>query len=177
MMLPSLFRGRGTSIPVEAAAASGWSWAGGADPGEEVQAVLAQMHQGQGDGVLAPGSMALNIPGFILEATAQRVLPMFHAAFWVERGALASGPIMTPGRQAARLVDKILKGAKPAEIPVEGTQIEFVISWKTAHAWGLQSRQKPCFRPTGSFVNLAGAVTCAAGRGSSIVGMGRRKRR
>jgi len=42
------------------------------------------------------------------------------------------------GRQAARLVDKILKGAKPAEIPVEtNAKIEFVINLKTAKALGL----------------------------------------
>jgi putative tryptophan/tyrosine transport system substrate-binding protein len=42
------------------------------------------------------------------------------------------------GKQAARLVDKILKGAKPAEIPVEtNANIEFVINLKTAKALGL----------------------------------------
>jgi putative ABC transport system substrate-binding protein len=117
---------------------------------KEVQAVLAQVRQGEGDGVLAPGSMALNIPGFILEAAAQRILPtMFHAAFWVERGALASyGPdYYDSGRQAARLVDKILRGAKPAEIPVEGNaKIEFVINRKTAHAWGLTIAPEALFQ-------------------------------
>ena len=40
--------------------------------------------------------------------------------------------------QAARLVDKILKGADPAEIPVETTmKIEFTINLKTAKAMGL----------------------------------------
>jgi putative tryptophan/tyrosine transport system substrate-binding protein len=117
---------------------------------EEVQAVLAQVRQGEGDGVLTPGSMALNIPGFIMEAAAQRVLPtMFHAAFWVERGALASyGPdYYDSGRQAARLVDKILKGTKPAEIPVEGNaKIEFVINRKTAQALGLTIAPEALFQ-------------------------------
>ena len=65
---------------------------------------------------------------------------MFDAAFWVERGGLASyGPdYYAAGKQAARLVDKIMKGANPADIPVEtNPKIEFAINLKTAKALGL----------------------------------------
>jgi putative ABC transport system substrate-binding protein len=65
---------------------------------------------------------------------------MCDGAFWVERGCLASyGPdFYDSGRQAARLVDKILKGTPPADIPVEvNAKIEFVINLKTAHTLGL----------------------------------------
>ena len=93
------------------------------------------------DGILKPQGLSLNIPGFILEATAQRAIPtMFDAAFWVEQGGLASyGPdFYESGRQAARLVDKILKRADPAEIPVEvNPKIEFAINLKVAKALGL----------------------------------------
>jgi putative ABC transport system substrate-binding protein len=60
--------------------------------------------------------------------------------FWIERGALASfgSSFYAAGRQAARLVDKILKGTPPAEIPVEiNTTIEFTINLTTADALGL----------------------------------------
>ena len=108
---------------------------------EEAQATLAQISKDEVDGILVPLQGSLNIPGFVLEATSQRALPtMFDSAFWVERGALASyGPdYHETGRQAARLVDKILKGTKPAEIPVEvNPKIEFAINLKVAKALGL----------------------------------------
>jgi putative ABC transport system substrate-binding protein len=92
----------------------------------------------------------LNIPGFILEAATQRGIPtMFESAFSVERGALASyGPdYHETGRQAARLVDKILKGTKPAEIPVEvNTKIEFAINLKVAKALGLTIAPEVLYR-------------------------------
>jgi len=108
---------------------------------EEAQGLLARVHQGEVDGILKQRSLALNIPGLILETTTQHGLPaMFDAAFWVEQGGLASygQNFYETGRQAARLVDKILKGTKPAGIPVEvNAQIEFVINLKTAKALGV----------------------------------------
>jgi putative ABC transport system substrate-binding protein len=65
---------------------------------------------------------------------------MFHSPFFVERGGLASyaADRHEMGRQAARLVDKILKGAKPADLPVEqANRFELVINLKTARALGL----------------------------------------
>ena len=108
---------------------------------EEAQTTLSQVSKDEVDGLLMPRSMSLNIPGFVLEAAVQRGLPsMFDAPFWVEQGSLASygSDLYQSGRQAARLVDKILKGTKPAEIPVEvNSQIEFVVNLKTASALGL----------------------------------------
>jgi putative ABC transport system substrate-binding protein len=118
----------------------------------EAQAAIAQVQQGKVDGILKPNSLSLNIPGFILETTMQRRLPsMFDAAFWVEQGGLASyGPdFYETGRQAARLVDKILKGAHPGEIPVEvNPQIEFVINLKTAHVLGLTITPEVLYQAT-----------------------------
>src|SRR5438132_865953 len=88
----------------------------------EVQEMLAQVRERKIDGIVQPSSVSLNIPGFLVEATAQWAIPtMFESMFFVERGGLASyGPDdYASGWQAARLVDKILKGTDPREIPVE----------------------------------------------------------
>jgi putative ABC transport system substrate-binding protein len=59
---------------------------------------------------------------------------------WVEGGLLMSygSDFIDVFRRGATLVDKILKGAKPADLPVEQpTNFEFVINLKTAKALGL----------------------------------------
>jgi ABC-type uncharacterized transport system substrate-binding protein len=94
------------------------------------------------DGILQPPHIAWNMPGFIVETARQQGLPTMHDdVFWPEQGGgLASyGPdTYASGQQAARLVDKILKGTKPAELPVEtNAKIEFVINLKVAKALGL----------------------------------------
>ena len=51
------------------------------------------------------------------------------------------------GRQAARLVDKILRGTKPAQIPVEvSPKVEFVINLKVAKAMGLTIAPEVLYR-------------------------------
>jgi ABC-type uncharacterized transport system substrate-binding protein len=59
---------------------------------------------------------------------------------YAEAGGLFSYAVSYPGlfRRAAVYVDKILKGAKPADLPVEQpTKLELVINLKTAKALGL----------------------------------------
>jgi ABC-type uncharacterized transport system substrate-binding protein len=108
----------------------------------DIQAVLAQLRPGEVDGILVPlHSHAWNLLGMITEAASQQRIPtMFADTFMVERGGLASyGPdSYRSGRQAARLVDKILQGGKPAAIPVEmNSDIELTINLKVAKALGL----------------------------------------
>jgi putative tryptophan/tyrosine transport system substrate-binding protein len=108
---------------------------------EEARVTLAKTRKSEVDGILAPRFLSLNIPGFILDAAQKHGLPtMFYGFFFVERGGLVaySASDAQLGRQAARLVDKILNGAKPADLPVEQpTTFELVINLKTAKALGL----------------------------------------
>ena len=80
--------------------------------------------------------MSLNIPGYVLETAARLGLPsMFPDTWYVDHGALGSysADLYSSGRQAARLVDKILRGASPADIPIEiDNHIYFTLNLKTA---------------------------------------------
>jgi putative ABC transport system substrate-binding protein len=117
---------------------------------EEARTTLAQISKAEVDGILATSLSSLNIPGFILETTSQQAIPtMFDIPFYVEQGGLASyGPdYYETGRQAARLMDKILKGTNPAEIPVEANpKIEFAINLKVAKALGLTIAPEVLYR-------------------------------
>jgi putative ABC transport system substrate-binding protein len=117
----------------------------------EAQATLAQVRKGEVDGILVDSlALALNIPGLVLETASQEGIPtMFGTSFLVERGGLASyGPNgYRTGRQAARLVDKIFKGVKPAVIPVEmNSDIELTINLKVAKVLGLAIPPAVLFR-------------------------------
>jgi putative ABC transport system substrate-binding protein len=82
-------------------------------------------------------------------AAARRIPAMYEFASYVEAGGLMSyGPsIEDMHRRAAVFVDKILKGAKPADLPVEQpTRFELVVNLKTAKALGIAIPQSILLR-------------------------------
>jgi len=108
---------------------------------DEARSVISAIRKSEVDGIFSPRSLSLNIPGLILDIAPKRAIPtMFHDAIFVEQAGLASysANLYELGRQAARLVDKILKGAKPGDVPVEQpTKFELVINLKAAKALGI----------------------------------------
>ena len=111
------------------------------DP-NELDTVFAVMTKERPDGFLALMDPVLNAnQKRILDFLAQHRLPaIFENKDWVEAGGLISygANYADAFRRAAVLMDKILKGAKPADIPVEQpTKFELVINLKTAKQMGL----------------------------------------
>lgn len=113
---------------------------------EEVTQALEAVRPG--DGLLPPITTVFDIAGQIWYRSKQ-VPAIFSSAFWTRRGALVSygSAYEAEGVQAARLVAKILGGAKPSDLPVEQTtKFELVINLKTAKALGLTIPQSLVLR-------------------------------
>jgi len=91
--------------------------------------------------VCADSLAVANLVGITASALAARVPTMHYAREYVEAGGLMSYGPNYPDlfRRAADFVDKILKGAKPGDLPVEQpTKFELIINMKTAKALGLE---------------------------------------
>ena len=86
----------------------------------------------------------------IVNFAAKSQLPaMYGQSYYVEAGGLMSyaANFTDLYRRAATYVDKILKGAKPAELPVEQpTKFELVINLKAAKQIGLTIPQSVLYR-------------------------------
>jgi putative ABC transport system substrate-binding protein len=110
-------------------------------PNELVTAFAAAMAQ-HADALLALSDPVLgnDLPR-LAELAAKHRLPAIYVRreFAEAGGLLAYGPSFPDNyRRAATYVDKILKGARPADLPVEQpTKVELVINLKTAKALGL----------------------------------------
>ena len=91
--------------------------------------------------VQTAGTIIVSQRRLIIDWANQHRLPtMFGSGFFVREGALAGYGVDVPDafRRLATYVDKILKGAKPADLPVElPTKFELRINLKTAKALGL----------------------------------------
>jgi putative ABC transport system substrate-binding protein len=110
-------------------------------PGD-FESVFARMTKDRPDALLALGDpLLLQERGRIVEFAARNRLPAMyeHRVYTDAGGLIAYGPDFRElYRRAATYVDKILKGARPADLPVEQpTKFELVINLKTARTLGL----------------------------------------
>ena len=97
---------------------------------------------GSNRGLIAIGGpLPVNNRDLIISLAARHRLPaVYQARYYVTDGGLISyGPDpIDRHRQAAGYMDRILKGEKPADLPVQSaTRYELVINLKTAKALGL----------------------------------------
>lgn len=103
-----------------------------------------------GDALLPPDIATMDIPAAILEVSlSSRVPAVFPAALWVGHGGLVSygSDYHAQGVQAARLVAKILRGARPRDLPVEGAdKIDLAVNVKTAGLLGITVPRKMLLR-------------------------------
>jgi putative tryptophan/tyrosine transport system substrate-binding protein len=117
----------------------------------EIDAAFATMREKRDDSVILHSDQMLNENASrIAVLSAKLSIPAIAASSEIaERGALASyGPErLEMLRQAAGLVDKILKGAAPAELPIEQPRkFELVINHATAKALGITVPQAVLLR-------------------------------
>jgi putative ABC transport system substrate-binding protein len=94
--------------------------------------------------VLSDGFVFTNRNLFTALAARHRLPAIYPSSVYVEAGGLMSyGPSIAAGyRRAAYFVDRILKGARPADLPVEQpTKFELVVNLKSAKALGLKFPQ------------------------------------
>ena len=110
--------------------------------GAEIEQAVAAFARSPNGGLIMTSSPLANVQRELIIALAARhKLPAVFAA----RGHVASGGLISYGpnatdqyRRAASYVDRILKGEKPADLPVQApTKYELVINLKTAKALGL----------------------------------------
>jgi putative ABC transport system substrate-binding protein len=112
-----------------------------ADGKEIERAISAFANEPNGGLVVAAGAAVVRYRDLIIARAARHKLPtVFNQKFFVSYGGLVSyGPnLHEQYRNAASYVDRILKGEKPGELPVQSpTRYETVVNLKTAKALGL----------------------------------------
>ena len=111
------------------------------DAGEIERAVAAFARSPNGGLIVTASASACVHRDLIITLAARHKLPAVYSdRFFVTGGGLISyGPdFVDQYRRAAGYVDRILKGEKPADLPVQApTKYELVINLKTAKALGL----------------------------------------
>ena len=111
------------------------------DAGEIERTITAFSHSSNGGLIVTGSALAVVHRELIIALAARNNLPaVYFERLFVARGGLVSyGPDLSDQfRRAAGYVDRILKGSKPADLPVQApTKYELVVNLKTAKALGL----------------------------------------
>jgi putative ABC transport system substrate-binding protein len=112
------------------------------DASEIERSVTAFARSSNGGLIVTASTSAIIHRELITTLAARNKLPaVYYERYWVAGGGLMSyGPdFRDQFRRAAGYVDRILKGEKPADLPVQApTKYDLVINLKTAKALGLE---------------------------------------
>jgi putative ABC transport system substrate-binding protein len=112
------------------------------DAGEIERTLAAFVREPNGGLIVTTGARGYAHRELIVKLAAQHRLPaVYPFRYWVNDGGLISygSDQIDPYRRSAAYVDRILKGEKPADLPVQApTTYELVINLKTAKALGLE---------------------------------------
>jgi putative ABC transport system substrate-binding protein len=108
----------------------------------DIERVFASLRPREVDGVfIVSPNLSTNFSSLVTRLARSRGLPVpSHRKEWVSQGALLSysHDIAAVGPEAARYIDRILRGAKPADLPVaEPVTFELAVNLKTAKALGI----------------------------------------
>jgi putative ABC transport system substrate-binding protein len=108
----------------------------------EIERAVSEFARGPNGGMIVTASQfGANHPDFIAALAARHKLPaVYPYRYFVDAGGLISygSDLYDEYRRAAGYVDRILKGEKPADLPVQApTKYELMINLKTAKALGL----------------------------------------
>jgi putative tryptophan/tyrosine transport system substrate-binding protein len=109
----------------------------------EIENAIAAFAHSPNKGLIVPasGSAAVHRTQIIMLAARHRLPAVYSSRFYIASGGLISyGPdYVDQFRRAAGYVDRILKGEKPADLPVQApTKYELVVNLKTAKTLGLE---------------------------------------
>jgi len=111
------------------------------DAAEIELAIKAFSSQSNGGLIVQPDGITLGHRQLIIDLAAKHGLPAVYPfrVFAIEGGLMAYGiNVADQFRRAASYIDRILRGAKPADLPVQApTKFELAINLKTAKALGL----------------------------------------
>jgi putative ABC transport system substrate-binding protein len=108
----------------------------------EIETAISTLGREPGGGIVVmPDGFTFDHRAPIISAAAQNNVPTVYSqsAFAKDGGLLSYGPdLLDISRRAAIYVDRILRGAKPGDLPVQfPTKFEMVLNLKTAKALGL----------------------------------------